>query len=127
LKCADMALYGAKADGRGACRFFESEMNARVEARRRLEVDLRAAIAGKQVEMFYQPIVSVGNNEVIAFEALIRWRHPDRGMISPAEFIPIADFHGRFWYRIFKFELSAKFTLRQDQNRSELRSRARRM
>jgi diguanylate cyclase (GGDEF)-like protein len=91
LKCADMALYGAKADGRGTCRFFEPEMNARVKARRRLEVDLRAAIAGKQFEMFYQPIVSVSNNEVIAFEALIRWCHPDRGMIAPAEFIPVAE------------------------------------
>src|ERR1700730_758768 len=91
LKCADMALYVAKADGRGTCRFFEPEMNARVKARRRLEVDLRAAIAGKQFEMFYQPILSVSNNEVIALEALIRWRHPDRGMISPAEFIPVAE------------------------------------
>ncbi len=91
LKCADMALYGAKADGRGACRFFEPEMNAKVKARRRLEVDLRAAIAEKQFEMFYQPIVSVSSNEVNAFEALIRWRHPDRGMVSPAEFISVAE------------------------------------
>ncbi len=91
LKCADMALYGAKADGRGTCRFFEPEMNIRVKARRRLEVDLRTAIAEKQFEMFYQPIVSVSSSKVIAFEALIRWRHPDRGMISPAEFIPVAE------------------------------------
>jgi diguanylate cyclase (GGDEF)-like protein len=91
LKCADMALYGAKADGRGACRFFEPAMNARVKARHRLEVDLRAAIAGKQFEMFYQPILSIGSNEVVAFEALIRWRHPDRGMVSPGEFIPVAE------------------------------------
>ncbi|QWG24532.1 EAL domain-containing protein [Bradyrhizobium sediminis] len=91
LKCADMALYSAKADGRGICRFFEPEMNARAKARRQLEVDLRAAIAGKQFEMFYQPVVSVDSNEVIAFEALIRWRHPDRGMVSPAEFIPVAE------------------------------------
>ena len=91
LKCADMALYSAKADGRGTCRFFEAEMDARIKARRRLEVDLRAAIAGKQFEMFYQPVVSVASNEVIAFEALIRWRHPDRGMVSPAEFIPVAE------------------------------------
>jgi diguanylate cyclase (GGDEF)-like protein len=91
LKCADMALYGAKADGRGTCRFFEPEMNAKVKARRRLEIDLRAALADKQFEMFYQPIVSVSSNEVIAFEALIRWRHPDRGMVSPAEFIPVAE------------------------------------
>jgi diguanylate cyclase (GGDEF)-like protein len=91
LKCADMALYGAKADSRGSCRFFEPGMNVRVKARRRLEVDLRTAIAEKQFEMFYQPIVSVSRNEVIAFEALIRWRHPDRGMVSPGEFIPVAE------------------------------------
>jgi EAL domain-containing protein (putative c-di-GMP-specific phosphodiesterase class I) len=52
---------------------------------------LRAAIAGKQFEMFYQPILSIGSNEVVAFEALIRWRHPDRGMVSPGEFIPVAE------------------------------------
>ena len=91
LKCADMALYGAKAAGRGSCRFFEPEMNSRIQARRRLEVDLRDAIGGKQFEMFYQPLVSVESNEVIAFEALIRWRHPERGMISPGEFIPVAE------------------------------------
>jgi diguanylate cyclase (GGDEF)-like protein len=91
LKCADMALYGAKADGRGACRFFEPEMNARVKARRRLEIDLRAAIADKQFEMFYQPVISVESNEVIAFEALIRWHHPDHGMVSPEEFISVAE------------------------------------
>lgn len=91
LKCADMALYGAKADGRGTCRFFEPEMNARVKARRQLEVDLRIAITEKQFEMFYQPIVSASSSEVIAFEALIRWCHPDRGMVSPAEFIPVAE------------------------------------
>jgi diguanylate cyclase (GGDEF)-like protein len=91
LKCADMALYRAKADGRGICRFFEPEMNARVKARHRLEADLRLAIVEKQFEMFYQPILSVSGNEVIAFEALIRWRHPDRGMVSPIEFIPVAE------------------------------------
>jgi diguanylate cyclase (GGDEF)-like protein len=91
LKCADMALYGAKRDGRGTCRFFEPQMNARVKARRLLEVDLRAAIAEKKFEMFYQPVLSVSSNEVIAFEALIRWRHPERGMVSPGEFIPVAE------------------------------------
>lgn len=91
LRCADMALYGAKGDGRGTYRFFEPAMNARVKARRRLEGDLRDAIANQQFEMFYQPIVSVGSHEVIGFEALIRWRHPDRGMVSPAEFIPVAE------------------------------------
>ena len=91
LKCADMALYRAKADERGAVRFFEPEMNASVRARRQIEVDLRIAIAEKQFEMFYQPIISASSSEVIAFEALIRWSHPARGMISPAEFIPVAE------------------------------------
>jgi len=91
MKCVDMALYSAKGDGRGTSRFFEPEMNAKVKARRQLEMDLRAAIAEQQFEMFYQPIISVNNNQVTAFEALIRWRHPHRGMVSPGEFIPVAE------------------------------------
>src|SRR6202022_2685328 len=91
LKCADMALCEAKRGAGGPCRFFEPQMNARVKARLLLEVDLRAAIAEKQFEMFYQPVLSVRSNEVIAFEALIRWRHPERGMVSPGEFIPVAE------------------------------------
>src|SRR5260370_582700 len=87
----DRGLWGANRAGRVACRFFEPQMNARVKARRLLEVDLRAAIAEKQFEMFYQPVLSVSSNEVIAFEALIRWRHPERGMVSPGEFIPVAE------------------------------------
>jgi EAL domain-containing protein (putative c-di-GMP-specific phosphodiesterase class I) len=66
-------------------------MNSKVQARRRLEVDLRAAIAANQFEMFYQPVVSADSREVVAFEALIRWRHPGHGMVSPAEFIPVAE------------------------------------
>ena len=91
MQCVDMALYSAKSDGRGTSRFFKPEMNAKVKARRQLEVDLRAAIAEKQFEMFYQPIISVKDNQVTAFEALIRWRHPNRGMVSPGEFIPVAE------------------------------------
>jgi diguanylate cyclase (GGDEF)-like protein len=91
LKCADMAMYGAKADGRGAYRFFKPEMDRRMKARRRLELDLRVALKQGQFEVFYQPIVSLQNNEVSGFEALLRWRHPERGMVSPAEFIPIAE------------------------------------
>ena len=91
MQCVDMALYSAKGDGRGTSRFFEPEMNAKVKARRQLEVDLRAAIAEKQFEMFYQPIISVKDNQITAFEALIRWRHPCRGMVSPGEFIPVAE------------------------------------
>jgi EAL domain-containing protein (putative c-di-GMP-specific phosphodiesterase class I) len=91
LKCADLAMYGAKADGRRTYRFFEPEMDARVKERRTLELDIRQAIADKAFELHYQPIVSFCSNEIVGCEALLRWNHPVRGMISPAEFIPIAE------------------------------------
>jgi diguanylate cyclase (GGDEF)-like protein len=91
LKNADMALYGAKADGRGIYRFFEPEMDARMKARRGLEMDLRNALANKEFELHYQPLVNLQTNEISAFEALVRWHHPERGLISPAEFIPVAE------------------------------------
>jgi diguanylate cyclase (GGDEF)-like protein len=91
LRNADMALYGAKADGRGTFRFFEPEMNTRMKARRELEMDLRKALLGKEFELHYQPLVSLKTNDVNAFEALLRWNHAKRGMVSPAEFIPIAE------------------------------------
>lgn len=91
LKNADMALYGAKSDGRGTYRFFELEMDARMKARRDLEMDLRKALAHKEFELYYQPLVNLQTNEITAFEALLRWKHPTRGMISPADFIPIAE------------------------------------
>jgi diguanylate cyclase (GGDEF)-like protein/PAS domain S-box-containing protein len=91
LKCADMALYRAKADGRGTFRFFEQDMDARVQARHRLEVDLRAALQSGGLELHYQPLVDLRSGEVTAFEALIRWPHPERGMIPPVEFIPVAE------------------------------------
>jgi diguanylate cyclase (GGDEF)-like protein/PAS domain S-box-containing protein len=91
LKQADMALYRAKADGKGAFRFFEPEMDARVQARRRLEVDLRAALNAGTLEIHYQPLIEINTGEVCAFEALMRWPHPERGMIPPGEFIPVAE------------------------------------
>ncbi len=91
LKNADMALYGAKADGRGTYRFFELEMDARMKARRDLEMDLRKALVHKEFELYYQPLVNLQTNEITAFEALLRWKHPTRGMISPADFIPVAE------------------------------------
>jgi diguanylate cyclase (GGDEF)-like protein len=91
LKNADMALYGAKADGRGAYRFFEPEMDARMKVRRELEMNLRNALANNEFELYYQPLVNLQNNEISAFEALLRWHHPSRGTISPADFIPIAE------------------------------------
>ena len=91
LRNADMALYDAKADGRGTFRFFEPEMNTRMKVRRELEMDLRRALASEQFELHYQPLVVLETNEVNAFEALLRWNHPTRGLISPADFIPIAE------------------------------------
>ena len=91
LRNADMALYGAKADGRGTYRFFEPEMNTRMRARRELEMELRKALVGKEFELYYQPLVNLQSNDVNAFEALLRWNHPKRGMISPADFIPVAE------------------------------------
>jgi diguanylate cyclase (GGDEF)-like protein len=91
LKNADMALYLAKKEGRGTHRFFEPEMDARLQARRGMEIDLRAAIIHGQFRLMYQPIVQVDTKEITSFEALIRWNHPERGLISPAEFIPLAE------------------------------------
>ena len=91
LKGADIALYRAKAEGRGTFRFFEAEMDARIQARRRLELDLRQALAEGQFEVHYQPLISVKTRAVNGAEALVRWRHPTRGMVSPAEFIPVAE------------------------------------
>jgi diguanylate cyclase (GGDEF)-like protein/PAS domain S-box-containing protein len=91
LKNADLAMYGAKADGRRTYRFFEPEMDARVKARRSLELDIRQAIADGAFELRYQPVVNLADHEIVGCEALLRWNHPVRGMISPAEFIPIAE------------------------------------
>ncbi|MEA2823239.1 MAG: hypothetical protein QOJ86_5243, partial [Bradyrhizobium sp.] len=91
LKSADLAMYGAKSDGRRTYRFFERVMDARVRARRALELDLRQAIAGGQFEIVYQPVVNLRSGAVSGCEALLRWRHPERGMVSPAEFIPVAE------------------------------------
>ena len=91
LKCADLALYKAKAVGRGGFRFFEPEMDTRMQARQRLEQDLREAMAAKAFEVHYQPIVDLKTDEITCLEALIRWRHPERGMISPVDFIPLAE------------------------------------
>jgi len=91
LKNADLAMYRAKADGRRTYRFFEHEMDARVQARRALELDLRQAIVDGGFEIEYQPIVDLQSGAISGCEALLRWRHPERGMVSPAEFIPIAE------------------------------------
>jgi diguanylate cyclase (GGDEF)-like protein len=91
LRNADMALYRAKADGRGTYHFFQPEMDAQMQARRVLELDLRRALAVGEFELHYQPLVDVATSEVNGFEALVRWNHPTRGVVSPAEFIPLAE------------------------------------
>jgi diguanylate cyclase (GGDEF)-like protein len=91
LKNADLAMYAAKSAGRRTYRFFEPDMEARVKARRKLEIDLRQAISDGALEVYYQPCVSLADNSITGCEALLRWRHSERGMISPAEFIPIAE------------------------------------
>jgi predicted signal transduction protein with EAL and GGDEF domain len=91
LKNADLALYRAKADGRGTYRFFEAGMDARAQARRLLELDLRAAVRREEFEVHFQPIVDIAGARTVAFEALVRWNHPERGRIPPVNFIPLAE------------------------------------
>ncbi|MFL1463112.1 EAL domain-containing protein [Roseococcus sp. DSY-14] len=91
MRHADLALYAAKDAGRGTFRFFERGMNERLQARRLLEADLRCALTMGELELAYQPLVDSASREVTGFEALLRWRHPTRGLVSPAEFIPLAE------------------------------------
>jgi len=91
LRAADTALYRVKDEGRGDLRFFEASMNAQHHARRQLEHELSGAIARDELRLFYQPIVHAGTGEIETFEALIRWQHPVRGFVSPAEFILLAE------------------------------------
>lgn len=89
LQAAGLALHRAKAEGRGALRFYEPSMDEAMQLQRALEADLRRALAGQQLELFYQPLVHAGG--IAGFEALLRWRHPTRGLVSPAVFIPLAE------------------------------------
>ncbi len=91
FKNADLALYRSKAEGRGCYHFYEPGMDERMQARRTLEIDLRRALAMKQFEVEYQPQIELATNRIVGFEALIRWRHPERGRVSPADFIPLAE------------------------------------
>jgi len=94
MKNADLALYRAKADGGGVYRFFETAMDARMQARHLLELDLRRAIVNGEFELYYQPITDVKTKQVTSCEALVRWHHPKRGMVPPLEFIPVAEATG---------------------------------
>ena len=91
LKNADMALYLAKKDGRETHRFFEREMDRRLQGRRALELDLRSAITNGDFELHYQPVMGLADGRVAGFEALLRWNHPQRGMVPPGDFIPLAE------------------------------------
>jgi diguanylate cyclase (GGDEF)-like protein len=91
MRDADIALYLAKTEGRGTVRFFEPEMDARIHMRRVLELELQGAIARNEFELYYQPQIDLTSNKVSGFEALLRWHHPVRGLVSPLDFIPVAE------------------------------------
>jgi len=91
LKHADLALYQAKGEGGGTYRFFEAGMNARAQARHKLEADLRRAVNHGEFELYFQPLYDLETNRIGSFEALIRWNHPSRGLVAPDEFIPLAE------------------------------------
>jgi diguanylate cyclase (GGDEF)-like protein len=94
MKCADLALYQAKAKGRGAYQLFEPEMEEEARSRHALEYDLRGALEANEFHLVFQPQVRLDTTELTGFEALLRWKHPSRGFVSPAEFIPIAEENG---------------------------------
>ncbi len=91
LKNADLALYRAKAEGRGCHRFFEPGMDERMQLRRSMEVDLRRALALNQLQLVYQPQFDLASHSLTGFEALVRWHHPSRGVVLPGDFIPLAE------------------------------------
>ncbi len=91
MRNADLALYAAKSAGRSTYSFFDPSMDARALARRTLEIDLRRALALRELELHYQPQIDLESNTVVGFEALLRWRHPERGLVAPIEFIPMAE------------------------------------
>ena len=91
IRDADTAMYNVKESGRGSYRYFSAEMNTRMQERLQLEIGLRKAIAERQFELAYQPKVNIGSGEVVGFEALLRWRHPERGVVAPGQFIAVAE------------------------------------
>lgn len=91
MKNADIALYRAKQSGRATYRIFEAQMDAELQQRKALEYDLRQAVLKDELEVHYQPLIDLGKRQVAAVEALVRWRHPARGLVSPADFIPLAE------------------------------------
>jgi len=94
IKQADTAMYAAKEAGRNAYRFYTADMNARVQARLQLETDMRRGLMDDEFFLVYQPQIDMDSGRALGVEALLRWRDPERGVISPAEFIPIAEESG---------------------------------
>src|SRR5262249_34282687 len=94
LMAADLALYAVKAVARGGFRFYQKAMNEEINVRREIEMDLREAIEKNELELEYQPIIELRTNRITGFEALARWRHPVKGMVPPAIFIPVAEDSG---------------------------------
>jgi predicted signal transduction protein with EAL and GGDEF domain len=91
MKNADLALYNAKANGANTFQTFNPEMQAKLQLRRSLEIDLRRGLELDQFQLYYQPLISLRTNQIVCGEALMRWNHPERGLVSPAEFIPLAE------------------------------------
>ena len=91
IRNADLALYAAKDAGRGRFQFYSADLHSDAEERRQMEQDLRDAISGGGLELYYQPVVQTSTEQITGFEALLRWHHPVRGPISPAKFIPLAE------------------------------------
>jgi diguanylate cyclase (GGDEF)-like protein len=91
LKNADMALYRAKSEGRNVYRFFEPGMDAMVRAKRALEADLRDALSRRELDLHFQPIMNIARGDIVGVEALMRWRSPERGLVPPDDFIPVAE------------------------------------
>ena len=94
IRSADLALYAAKGDGRGIHRFYAEAMLAGAQSRKQLEDDLRQALADGTFHLAYQPVVATADTRIVGYEALLRWDHPTRGTVSPAEFVPVAEDSG---------------------------------
>ena len=95
VRNADTAMYVAKAEGRACYRFYDEEMNSRAVEQLKMEEELRNALRNQELELRYQPQVDTSTGEVVSMEALVRWKHPERGMVSPMEFIPVAERTGQ--------------------------------